>query len=85
MRSRALRTRRAGLVADWGKTSCADWSGCGVALGAGLKVLEWEYVGAGFTGPIERREAAKWGSRPSRSMANLLALFFNQAGLFSTK
>ena len=58
-RSRAFRTRRAGLVADWGKIACADWSGCGVALAAGLKVLEWEYVGAGFTGPMLRRDAAK--------------------------
>jgi hypothetical protein len=35
----------------------------------GLKVLEREKVGLGMTGPMERREAAKCGSRPSRSMA----------------
>ena len=45
------------------------WLDCDVVFGVGLKVLEWEYVGAGFTGPIVRREAAKWGSRPSRSIA----------------
>lgn len=52
------------------------WLDCGVVFGVGLKVLEWEYVGAGFTGPIVRREAAKWGSRPSMSMAVGLCFSF---------
>jgi hypothetical protein len=34
-----------------------------------VNVLEFERVGEGVTGPMERREAAKWGSRPSRSIA----------------
>lgn len=33
------------------------------------KVLECDRVGDGLTGPMERREAAKSGSRPSRSIA----------------
>lgn len=32
-------------------------------------MLEFENVGDGLTGPIDRREAAKSGSRPSMSMA----------------
>lgn len=32
-------------------------------------MLEWENVGFGVTGPMERSEAAKWGSRASRSIA----------------
>lgn len=50
------------------------WDWFGWVAADGLKVLEWEYVGAGVTGPMERREAAKWGSRPSRSMAVVLVL-----------
>lgn len=34
-----------------------------------LTVLELEKVGWGLTGPMRRREAAKSGSRPSRSIA----------------
>lgn len=34
-----------------------------------LKVLELESVGVGVTGPRERSDAAKSGSRPSRSIA----------------
>ena len=50
----------------------AAWDGFGWVAADGLKVLEWEYVGAGVTGPMDRREAAKWGSRPSMSMAIVL-------------
>lgn len=32
-------------------------------------MLECEKVGFGVTGPMERSEAAKWGSRASRSIA----------------
>jgi hypothetical protein len=32
-------------------------------------VLELDKVGFGVTGPRDRREAAKWGSRASRSIA----------------
>lgn len=32
-------------------------------------VLEFENVGLGITGPMERRDAAKSGSRASRSIA----------------
>lgn len=32
-------------------------------------MLELDRVGAGLTGPMPRRDAAKSGSRPSRSMA----------------
>ena len=50
------------------------WDGFGWVAADGSKVLEWEYVGAGVTGPMLRSEAAKWGSRPSRSMAVVLVL-----------
>lgn len=53
------------------------WVSLGRMAGEGLKVLEWEYVGAGVTGPMERREAAKWGSRPSRSIAIILLAGFD--------
>lgn len=59
IRCRAVTASRAGLDAV-GKTVCGERR---------LKVLEWERVGLGLTGPIERREAAKSGSRPSRSIA----------------
>ena len=59
MRCRAEKTNNAGLVAG-GKTVGAGWR---------EKVLEGEYVGLGVTGPMVRREAAKSGSRPSRSIA----------------
>lgn len=47
------------------------WDGFGwvAAAAEGSKVLEWEYVGAVVTRPMDRREAANWGSRPSMSMA----------------
>lgn len=44
----------------------------GCVPGCDWKVLEGENVGAGFTGPMWRREAAKSGSRPSRSIAVLI-------------
>lgn len=50
----------------WGKMVCA-----GCVRGCGWKVLEGENVGAGLTGPMWRREAAKSGSRPSMSIAVL--------------
>lgn len=53
---------------DVGKTVCVGAPG---PVPGWLNVLEWESVGAGFTGPIERREAAKWGSRASRSIAGI--------------
>lgn len=59
IRCRAVTVSRAGFDAV-GKTVCGALR---------LKVLEWERVGFGFTGPMERREAAKSGSRPSRSIA----------------
>lgn len=59
MRWRAVTVSKAGFEAV-GKTVCTELR---------LKVLEWERVGLGSTGPIERREAAKSGSRPSRSIA----------------
>jgi hypothetical protein len=36
-------------------------------------VLVREKVGLGVTGPMERREAAKSGSRPSRSMTGCVS------------
>lgn len=62
MRCRALTTSRAGFGA--GEAGKTVWFGPGVdgeEAGARLvlKVLEWESVGVGWTGPIERREAAK--------------------------
>lgn len=65
MRCRAVTVSRAGFDAV-GKTVCCELR---------LKVLEWERVGFGFTGPIERREAAKWGSRPSRSIAEKMLAY----------
>lgn len=56
---RAVTASKAGFEAV-GKTVCMEpW----------LTVLELEWVGKGFTGPMWRREAAKSGSRPSRSIA----------------
>lgn len=65
--SRALKTRSAGFEDAWGKIV---WVGC--VPGCGWKVLEGENVGAGLTGPMWRREAAKSGSRPSMSIAILV-------------
>jgi hypothetical protein len=39
--------------------------------GEGLKVEVWEWVGEGWTGPMLRREAAKSGSRASRSITGV--------------
>ena len=50
----------------------AAWDGFGWVAADGLKVLEWENVGAGVTGPVDRREAENWGWRPSRSIAIVL-------------
>lgn len=51
-------------MVDWGKTVWVGPWACGWPVGWGpagwLKVLEWDSVGAGlWTGPMERREAAK--------------------------
>lgn len=62
-------------------TSSAGLEACGktVCIEPGrLKVLEFENVGDGLTGPIDRREAAKSGSRPSMSIAgkSLVSVIF---------
>lgn len=86
MRCRALTARSAGFSAGEGNTlGCVGDGVDEVGLAVGfvcvcvcgwpwdwLKVLECESVGAGLTAPMERREAAKCGSRPSRSIAVLL-------------
>jgi len=71
--ARELRARRAGFAEesentdeDEEGTPCSDFGSCG----GNRKVLEWENVGFGVTGPMERRDAAKWGSRASRSIAS---------------
>lgn len=46
-----------------------DVAGDCCCCGGVRKVLDGENVGEGVTGPIERREAAKCGSRASRSIA----------------
>jgi hypothetical protein len=56
---RAVTASSAGFEAD-GKTVCME---------PRFTVLELERVGKGLTGPMCRREAAKSGSRPSRSIA----------------
>lgn len=61
---RAVSTKSAGFAAV-GKTGWF-WFCCWV--GPGLNVLVRERVGLGTTGPMERRDAAKSGSRPSRSI-----------------
>ena len=62
--AREDRVRSAGLDAGEGYGEEEPWDGC-----VALKVLEFESVGLGITGPMERREAAKSGSRASRSIA----------------
>jgi len=55
-----------------------EWGICGeeengefasVLNASGEEVDEGEKVGNGWTGPSLRREAARWGSRASRSIA----------------
>ena len=68
-RCRALHTRSAGFASACAGNTVPVRS-CVLLFGVRwLKVLELDNVGFGVTGPMERSEAAKVGSRASISMA----------------
>lgn len=58
IRAREVTTRSAGFVEESGNIDDVE-EGDGAPCCGERKVLEWENVGFGVTGPMERREAAK--------------------------